>query len=267
MEQVITDDGCALWSRVSGTGSPVVLVHGGPGWWDVFDKLAGMLADDFTVYQWDQRGAGRSDRRGPYTLARFVADLETIRNHTSQEKVHLLGHSWGAILALEYAQAHPDRVDCLLLVSSVGLDGPPPSYRQRVAEILAAEPCEDEWLARISTGFANRSTALSQARRLNTPRFEPNKECAEALLAEVRALPDRITPCGNVTSQTLIIHGAHDLRPPAGTDSLLAALPNAQRAIVPDAAHYPWLEDPEHFRRLTRAFLLRQAAYDATAVE
>ena len=244
MEQVITDDGCALWSRVSGTGPPVVLVHGGPGWWDVFDDLALMLADDFTVCQWDQRGAGRSDRRGPYTLARFVADLETIRHHTGQEKVHLLCHSWGAVLALEYTQAHPDRVDRLLLVSSVGLDGPPPSYRQRVAEILAAEPCEDEWLARISTGFADRSTALSQARQLNTPRFEPNKVCAEALLAEVRALPDRITPCCKVTSPTLIIHGARDLRPPAVTDSLLVALPNAQRAIAPRRSPLPVARKP-----------------------
>jgi proline iminopeptidase len=105
-----TDDGCRLWTRVTGDGPPVVLVHGGPGWWDVFQDLPPLLPN-FTVHRWDQRGCGRSDRRGPYTLDRFVADLDQIRESAGQEQVVLLGHSWGAALALQYeALPHAERV-------------------------------------------------------------------------------------------------------------------------------------------------------------
>ncbi len=247
---VVADDGCRLWTRVTGEGPAVVLVHGGPGWWDYLDDLAAMLADDFTVWQWDQRGGGRSEVRGPFTVDRYVADLAAV---TGGRKVRVVGHSWGAALALEYAHRFP--VERLLLVSSTGLDGPPPSYRERVAEILAGEPYDDEWLARISTGFADRSTAMDLARRLNTPRFVPNKIGADALIADLNSRPDRKGACAAVDVPTLLIHGEFDLRPPSVTDSLLAALPDAERTIVPGAAHYPWLENPEEFRRQALAFL------------
>lgn len=249
------DDGCALWSKVSGTGPPVILVHGGPGWWDTLDDLAAMIADLGTVHQWDQRGAGRSDRRGPYTLARFVADLDAVRRQTGHERITLVGHSWGAGLALQYCLAHPDRVDRLVYVSGVGLDGTPPSYRAKVDEILAPEQHDDAWQARLSTGFADRSTAMEQLRRLNTPRFEPNQECAAALTADMRAWTDREAACRALAVPALIVHGALDLRPSEGTDSLVDALPNARREIIAGAAHYPWLEAPEAFAAAVRPFL------------
>jgi proline iminopeptidase len=249
-----TDDGCRLWTRVTGDGPPVVLVHGGPGWWDVFQDLPPLLPN-FTVHRWDQRGCGRSDRRGPYTLDRFVADLDQIRESAGQEQVVLLGHSWGAALALQYAGAHLDHVSRLILVSSTGLDGTPPTYRRRVAEILADTPADDPWIARISTGFANRATALDQARRLNKPRFEPNQECADALLADLRAVPDRAVACRRIAVPTLLIHGSDDLRPPYVTDSLLEELPHAERAVLDGVAHYPWVEDPDGFQKAVGSFL------------
>jgi proline iminopeptidase len=252
MAPLSTDDGCHLWTSVSGDGPPVVLIHGGPGWWDVFGDLE---LPGYTLHRWDQRGCGRSERPGPYTLDRFVADLETVRRSTGHEKIVLLGHSWGAALALQYAGVHLDHLSHLILVSSTGLDGPPPSYRRRVAEILAGEPSDDPWIARFSTGFADRATALDHARRLNTPRFDPNQECADALRAELRALPDRHSTCRTIAVPTLLVHGADDLRPPAVTDSLLEALPNAERVVLDHVAHYPWVEDPDAFQEVVRAFL------------
>ncbi|TCO30133.1 proline iminopeptidase [Kribbella steppae] len=252
MAHLSTDDGYQLWTEVTGDGPPVVLVHGGPGWWDVFQDLA---LPGFRLHRWDQRGCGRSDRRGPYTLERFVADLETVRQSTGHAKVVLMGHSWGAALALQYAGVHLDHISRLVLVSSTGLDGPPSSYRRRVAEILAREPSDDPWIARISTGFADRSTALDHANRLNTPRFEPNQLCADALLAALRAVPDRAEACRRIAGPTLLIHGAEDLRPPAVTDSLLKALPNAERVVLDGVAHYPWIEDPDGFQKAVQAFV------------
>jgi proline iminopeptidase len=249
MPQLTTDDGCHLWTEVTGHGPSVVLVHGGPGWWDVFHELS---LPGFTLHRWDQRGCGRSDRRGPYTLSRFVADLATV---AGREPCIVIGHSWGASLALEYAQANPDAVERLVLVSSVGLDGPPAEYRQRVAELLACTPEDDPWIARISVNLADRELALERSRRLNTPWFEPNPVCAEALLAELRAVPDRAGACARVVVPTLLVHGAEDLRPPYVTDSLLDALPDAERVVLDGVGHYPWVEDPDGFEKVVREFL------------
>ncbi|WP_371405309.1 alpha/beta hydrolase [Kribbella sp. NBC_00662] len=245
-----TDDGCKLWTHVSGSGPRVALVHGGPGWWDVFHDLS---LPGFTLHRWDQRGCGRSDRRGPYTLERYVADLATV---AGPEPCIVIGHSWGASLALEFAQAHPHAVDRLVLVSSVGLDGPPADYRRRVAELLAGTPEADPWIAQISVNIADRATAVARSRRLNTPWFEPNLACAEALRAELHALPDRAAACARVVVPTLLVHGAEDLRPPYVTDSLLDALPNAERVVLDGVGHYPWVEDPDGFQRVVREFLV-----------
>jgi proline iminopeptidase len=67
-------------------------------------------------------GCGRSQRRGPYTLARFIADLDTVRDRLGGPAVNLLGHSWGATLALLYTLRHPDRVSRLVYVRGTGID-------------------------------------------------------------------------------------------------------------------------------------------------
>ncbi|MER7248573.1 alpha/beta hydrolase [Kribbella sp. NPDC000426] len=249
MPYLITDDGCRLWTHVAGHGPRIVLVHGGPGWWDVFHDLS---LPGFTLHRWDQRGCGRSDRRGPYTLARSVADLATV---CGPDPCIVIGHSWGAALALEFAQAHPEAVSRLVLVSSVGLDGPPADYRPKVAERLAETAEADPWIAQISVNLADRTTAVDLSWKLNTPRFEPNQPCADALRAELSALPNRASACARVTAPTLLIHGAADLRPPPVTDTLLNSLPNAQRVVLDAVGHYPWLEAPTPFEKAVRDFL------------
>jgi pimeloyl-ACP methyl ester carboxylesterase len=72
MSDVVTvrlRDGAELWAAVSGTGPPVVCLHGGPGTWDYLAPLAGLLDDTFTVIRFDQRGCGRStgDGHAPWT--------------------------------------------------------------------------------------------------------------------------------------------------------------------------------------------------------
>ena len=195
---------------------------------------------------------GRSDRRGPYTLDRFVADLDAVRAATGQERVAVVGHSWGATLALRYALAHPDRVERLLYLGGVGIDGPSAEHRLRVAEILAREPHPDPWLLRVSAGFADRASAPALAERLTTPRFAPNDDVAAALGA-VR--PARVADLRRLRVPTLIAHGALDTRPPRVTDSLLAALPRVSRVVVDGAGHYPWLEAPRALAPVVRDFL------------
>ncbi|QSB14297.1 alpha/beta fold hydrolase [Natronosporangium hydrolyticum] len=121
-DAVHADDGCRLWATCSGHGHPLLFCHGGPGLWDMFTDLAATLGDVASVVRWDQRGCGRSERRGGYTVARYLADLDAVRGQLAGARTALLGHSWGATLALRYALQHPDRVSHLIYVSGTGLD-------------------------------------------------------------------------------------------------------------------------------------------------
>src|SRR4029077_19104734 len=92
---VSTDDNCRLWTAETGRGEPLIMCHGGPGLWDMSGSLAARLAERLTVIRWDQRGCGRSERRGPYSVARCVADLDAIFGQRTKDA--LFRHSWGEI--------------------------------------------------------------------------------------------------------------------------------------------------------------------------
>jgi proline iminopeptidase len=109
-------------------GAPVLLwLHGGPGGAEspLFRYFNSGLEDHFVVAYWDQRGAGRSfdpqaDVR-ELTVARHVADLDIVVDHLrrslDQERIILIGHSWGGTLALLYAHAHPEKLSAIVCVA------------------------------------------------------------------------------------------------------------------------------------------------------
>jgi proline iminopeptidase len=105
----------------AGSGTPVILLHGGPGYSSFYLKPFEALGDDRTVVRYDQLGGGKSDRITDttlFTIAHFVRELDSLRAHLGYTKVHLLGHSWGTILALEYYRAHAEHVASLILASA-----------------------------------------------------------------------------------------------------------------------------------------------------
>ena len=108
--------------------TPVVFLHGGPGAADLtgdsryFGQLAG---EGFDVYVYAQVGSGASSRlRDPrrYTIARQARDLEAIRERIGAERLILVGHSWGGLIAAAYAARHPRRVASLVLSSPHSLN-------------------------------------------------------------------------------------------------------------------------------------------------
>jgi proline iminopeptidase len=272
---VMTDDGVRLWAeRSGGPGDPLVLCHGGPGLWDMFGEVAELLADVTPVIRWDQRGCGRSERcAGPWTGERFVADLDAVRRHFGLDRMALLGHSWGAQLALSYALAHPERVGTLIYVSGIGI-GPDadwhPAYREAFLSRLADHPerlarwkelgalaeraeGQERELAvlRWSTEFEDRDRALEPAGRMAEPWLGVNDACSGALNDERRrtwGTPELYAACQGLDVPVLIVDGARDIRPRTAVDSLAKALPRARRVILPDAGHLPWAEDPDGFR-------------------
>lgn len=274
-DPVSADDGCRLWAQRSGAGQPLVLCHGGPGLWDMFEPLAPALAGMATVVRWDQRGCGRSQRHGPYTLDRFIADLDTVRHRLGGPVVNLLGHSWGAMLALLYTLRHPDRVSKLIYVSGTGIDPAStwkPAYEHNLRRSLggrlsrwkelasrARTSVEDRQYAVLqwSADFADPATADQHAEAIATPWFDINWECAAALKHEVnRYLEDNdlAAGCRTLAVPTLIIDGALDIRPRTAVDSLYLRLLEVRRTTL-NTGHLPWVEDPNGFRETVAAFL------------
>jgi proline iminopeptidase len=99
-------------------GIPAVYLHGGPGSGCQPDHRRLFDPERFHTILFDQRGAGRSRPKGgreANTLAHLIADMETIRDKFGFERWLVVGGSWGATLALAYAQAHPDRVSGIAL--------------------------------------------------------------------------------------------------------------------------------------------------------
>ena len=273
-DMVVTDDGCRLWTTRTGTGDPLVLCHGGPGFWDTFGDLAGLLGDVATVHRWDQRGCGRSDRRGPFTVDRALADVDAVLDHHGLARTVLLGHSWGAELALRYALAHPGRVTRLLYVSGVGVDpeatwhddyernfqarlgGHLDRWRDLKGRRSRSEAEEREldvlWL---SADFVDPARAREHAERLLTPYLGTNWECSRALNADRRRSGGLLGACSTLTAPVLLVDGATDIRPRWAVDSLERALPEARRVVLAGAGHLPWIEEPAAFRAAVARFL------------
>ncbi|MBI5129214.1 MAG: prolyl aminopeptidase [Rhodopseudomonas palustris] len=113
-------DGHELYMETNGNadGLPAVYLHGGPGSGCQPDHRRLFDAQRFHAVLFDQRGAGRSRPKGgreANTLPHLIADMETVRTTLGIERWLVVGGSWGATLALAYAQAHPDRVSGIVL--------------------------------------------------------------------------------------------------------------------------------------------------------
>jgi len=114
--------GTSLFYKTMGSGEPIVVLHGGPG----FDHRQFLpyiweLAERHKVILFDQRGTGLSS--GPIdsksiSIDSFIADIEGVRNAFGIERMNLLGHSWGGILAMYYGVRHPENLRSLVLCST-----------------------------------------------------------------------------------------------------------------------------------------------------
>jgi proline iminopeptidase len=265
-------DGAELGTTVSGTGPPVVCLHGGPGLWDYLAPLAALLDDTFTVIRFDQRGCGRSTADGgPFTIEQAVDDLDQVRAALGLARWAVAGHSWGAELALRYAARHQGRTVAVAYIAGVGAGngfrgafraeqgrrlGPD---RERLAELSAIpagdrtpaeerESCLLQWRTDFSpTGdAAGHALALWETR----PSGAVVNVVANRSLWSDRATEDLCLAAARVTCPVTMVFGEDDPRPWTASDSLLAALPTASRVLLKGAGHAPWAERPADTRRL-----------------
>jgi proline iminopeptidase len=130
---LIMQDGASIWYKVAGTdkGATLYFFHGGPGYNSFsFEKSVGALLErEFRVVYIDQRGTGRSaveasatqgDSRTSvnYGMARTINDIERIRATLGDARIGLVGHSFGGVVAAEYAHRYPERVNGVAFVET-----------------------------------------------------------------------------------------------------------------------------------------------------
>ncbi len=274
---VTTTDGARLYYRVIGQrGDTIIALHGGPG--VDLESIAGdfvPLAQRHVVIFYDQRGAGRSELPEDTTrlaVARQIADLDEVRAHFGVQRVTLVAHSYGPLLAASYALAHPDHVSRMVFFGAV-----PPrrgDFWQRYGQNMS--PRMDSTL---------RAREADASRRLNDPQADTKQACRDYWAVGLRvrlAEPDRTLskirsdlcasdPAGiryglsttnrvvmgyfgdwdlrerlrSLNVPTLIVHGEADAIPMDLVEEWATSLPNARLVRVPRAGHFSYAERPD----------------------
>jgi len=283
----------SLYSREIGQGQPIIVLHGGPDF-DHSYLLPDLdrLADAFRLIYYDQRGRGRSaDQVLPeeVTLASEIDDLDMVRQHFHLESPALLGHSWGTVLALEYALRHPERVSHMILMN------PAPAstsdlamFRKVYVQKLGADMDRQRKIVASAAYKEGDPEAVAARYRLHFKPALKRPEDYEKLMAtmkagfisqgkdgivKARAVEDRLMhdtwqvdsydllpKLQTLSIPTLVIWGDHDFFPGEVAAHIARALPNAQLVTLRNCGHFAYLECPGEVRSAFHDFFRRTQA-------
>jgi proline iminopeptidase len=279
-------DAARLYVREVGRGVPVLVLHGGPDFnQEYLLPELDELADSCRLIYYDQRGRGRSysgQTADDVSLDSELEDIDRIRGHVGADTVALLGHSWGGLLAVEYATRRSRDVSHLVLMNTA-----PASHTGAIAlrEALAGQRSIEErgrlsalradpryragdvdidleyYRIHFRAGLQDREQLerlLSRLRRAFT---------AESVVA-ARAIEDRLYEqtwdaegydllprLGRLAVPTLVIHGERDFVPLEIARDIADAIPRSQFLVLADCGHFAYLERPDRVHAAVATFL------------
>jgi proline iminopeptidase len=273
-----------LYSREIGHGPAIIVLHGGPDFdhsylLPEFDRLA----DSYRLIYYDQRGRGRSAegvKPEDVTLASDIEDIDKVREFFHLDSVVVLGHSWGTVLALEYALHYPQRVSRLILMNPAPAseadykelrrdwlekrpeemarrkaiaetaaykEGDPAAvtayYQIHFKPALAREQDYEKIVARFSASFTKEGILKSRAiedRLMNDSWASANFD----LLPQIQKL--RIP--------TLVISGDHEFIPAGSAEHIAAAIPKAHLVTLKSCGHFTYMECPAEVHEQVNTF-------------
>ncbi len=280
----------ALSHQQQGHGRPILFIHGGPG--RPFEgSIPGFksLEDRYTIYNYHQRGCGKSSRPlGSYQwgdstwdniqklertlgISQQLADIERIRQILGQEKLILVGHSYGALLAALYAAEMPQRVESLVLLTPADLLVFPSEFGGLFDNIEEKLPKAQKqgfasWKERYfdMTGIFALSTA--ELRELEQG-FLPFYEAVMGKTPKALHTPDSYLGPWHIRAQyfsmgmkhdwrdflarigapTLVIHAEKDFQPQGVAEMYQESIPQAQLEVIAGAGHTPHFSHPQAF--------------------
>jgi proline iminopeptidase len=267
-------DGVRIWYTESGKGSPVIVIHGGPGM-DHESLAADLapLAQHHRVIEYDQRGGGRSTLpadMAQLTIEHHVNDLEALRKHLGLKKVTLIAHSFGPAIAALYAIRYPENVERMVFLGPI-----PPRKGKFFEEFGAAlQPrLTDEQRKRgaeLQKAFATSPDPAAVCREywaiMTPPRLAKSTPLSVVKSDLCAGPPDAIrygmtktngatfgslgdwnwtADLARVKAPVLVIHGEEDAIPMAMVSEWVTALPDARILRLPHTAHFPHAEQPK----------------------
>jgi proline iminopeptidase len=280
-EALTTSDGRRLAYEVVGEGPTLVCHPGGPGFSSLyFGELAG-LGEHLRLVLLQPRGTDGSDApadRRAYQFADYVDDVEELRRHLGLERLHLLGHSHGGMVAQGYAARYPDRVERLILASTAARFAAEHEAAMRAGvEKRSGEPWYEDALAALAAEEAGEYSTAEELAELAWREFrfyfarygEAEEAYLETLKAEVPN-PDPLqlfnadllhsfdyrSDLALVAAPTLVITGEEDfITGPVCARELAASMSVAELELLPDTGHFIFVEAPEEFRGSVLRFL------------
>jgi len=264
-EGVAEVNGARLWFEEAGSGPALVLLHGhliDAGQWD---SQFPVFAREFRTVRYDARGFGRSDLPGgPFS---FSEDLHALMTCLGIERASLVGNSGGGATAIDFALAHPEMAEALVLVGSAVNGFPftgqvPAAMLERRAALEAGDLDRAVELGlQIWNDGPRRPDEVDAAARERTREMMARQDVRPNPHVEARWVePPAVSRLAEIAAPTLVIVAEHDLpRLHDIADLVVREAPHARKEVIADAGHHPNMEHPAQFNDLVLSFL-RQAA-------
>jgi len=236
-------------------GPQVILLHGGPGAAGYMAPVARELSDSFRIVEPFQR---RREQE-PLTVQRHIDDLHDVfAAYTSDERPAVIGHSWGAMLALAYVAQHPDAARCVVLVGCGTFDSAAREYLQSTVASRTT-PQLGSRLRRVSRETMDPDVRLCVYGRLLEPLYSYDSSADEVDETEeydrkghdeswrdmLRLQKRGVYPStfAGITAPVLMLHGDWDPHPGRMTLATLQPyLPQLEYIELKNCGHYPWRE-------------------------
>ena len=293
----LVEPGIELAHFAVGEGRNVLIIHGGPGT-PFIQPMSGLesLPGEFRFHYYDQRGSGESTRpidrfESPNVyenmtaldkslgLGAQIADIERIRQILGDEKLIIIGHSWGGFLASLYAAEFPEHVEALILISPANMlvMPQPESESDLFASVRAKLPAEqqaefdkfmneymnfntlfqksDADLVAMNEEFGRYYIQVVDINAQLPPQGRPGGWTVWGMYVSMGQRHDYRSALQNVDVPVLVIHGADDLQSESASRVYADAFPNAEFAVIENAGHFSFEEQPEQFGSIVVGFL------------
>jgi proline-specific peptidase len=274
--------GYHTWYRDIGPEDGVALLclHGGPGsTHHYFEPLERLALQGRRVVVYDQLGCGSSDRPDDpelWTLELFLAEVGTVRDVLDLDRIHLLGSSWGSMLAIEYTLTKPAGL------ASLTLNSPPTAAETWTAEagrLRDGLPEDVQRALELSADAPEYEEAYIEFARRHICRLDPLPACVERGLAgrnrqvyetlwgesewnaDGRLRDWDVRPrLGEIRVPTLVTSGRYDECTPLLAEEAQRRIPGAEWVLLEESSHTAFVEEPERFRSVLTDFLDRAEA-------
>jgi len=264
-ESFLNINGDSIFYKILGKGDPILFIHGGPGLDHSYllPQMAG-LSEHFQLIFYDQRVCGRSSYNVDTTsisISGFMNDIEELRKELNIEKLTILGHSWGSLLAMYYGIQHAQNIKKMILVNPVSPDS---EYREKEQEILMSrmtkedrnhesEAYEKLFRALYRNQFYNRD--LADSLTLSFPKnFYQRSQILQHLGKDFSSY-NLYDDLQQFDFPVLIIYGDYDPLAHEVGPKLQSTIAQSQLRILENCGHFPYIEKKEEFFREVTQFL------------